>query len=117
MHMPVGLRATANGVELKFSDALDATLSVDAGNFSIAQWNYRWTTNYGSDSWSVADPEKKGEDTVDVKSAKLSADGKTVMLETQPLQPVMQMRIKYNLQTATGAPLKQEIYNTINRAK
>lgn len=115
--MPVGIVATANGVELRFSDALDAKLSVDAGNFSIAQWNYRWTTNYGSDPWSVEDPQKKSEDIVEVKSAKLSADGKTVMLETQPLQPVMQMRIKYNLQTVNGTPLKQEIYNTINRAK
>ncbi|MBC8001347.1 MAG: hypothetical protein H7X97_02050 [Opitutaceae bacterium] len=117
MNMPVGLRTTASGIELRFSDALDAKSSVDVENFSIAQWNYRWATNYGSDSWSVADPQKKGEDTVEVKSAKLSADGKSLVLETQPLQPVMQMRVKYNLQTARGAPLKQEIYNTVNRAK
>jgi hypothetical protein len=52
-----------------------------------------------------------------VKSAKLSADGKTVFLETAPLRPVMQMRIKYAIEAAAGSPLRQEIFNTINRLK
>ena len=52
-----------------------------------------------------------------MKSAKLSSDGKAVFLETQPLQPVMQRRIKFDLETAAGTAIRQEIYNTINRLK
>jgi hypothetical protein len=117
LQQPVALHVEPNGIRLTFGSPLDPTSANDPGNYGLAQWNYRWTSTYGSDSWSVADPDKKGEDPVEVKSAKLSPDGKTVFLETAPLQPVMQMRIKYALETADGTALRQEIYNTINRVK
>ena len=107
----------ANGIEIHFGVPLNPALANEADNYSVTQWNYRWSSDYGSDSYSVLNPNHKGQDTVAVKSAKLSPDGKTVFLETQPLQPVMQMRIKFVLETAAGVPLRQEIYNTINRVK
>ena len=117
LQQPVALHVRTNGVELTFGAPLNRALAGDVANYGVAQWNYLRTSTYGSDSWSVADPKKKGEDEVTVKSAKLSADGKTVFLETQPLQPVMQMRVKYSLETADGAALNQEVFNTINRLK
>ncbi len=117
LQQPVALHIRTNGVEITFATPLNPALARDVANYGVAQWNYLRTSIYGSDSWSVADPKKKGEDEVAVKSAKLSADGRTVFLETQPLQPVMQMRVKYSLETADGALLNQEIFNTINRVK
>ena len=104
-----------DGIEVKFTDALDEASANDLQNYSIEQWNYKWTKNYGSPEFSVADPEKKGRDKVEVKSARLGADRKTVFLEIPDLKPVMQMRIKFNLKAADGAPISTEIHNTINR--
>ncbi len=50
-----------------------------------------------------------------MKSAKLSADGKSVFLETDPLQPVMQMEIKYSLNAADGATMKNQLWLTLNK--
>ena len=49
-----------------------------------------------------------------VKSVKLLPDGKTVFVEIPDLKPVMQMKIKFALNAADGAPVNWEIYNTIN---
>jgi hypothetical protein len=49
-----------------------------------------------------------------VDSAKLLDDGRTVYLELESIEPVMQMAITCQLKSADGADLKQTIYNTIN---
>jgi hypothetical protein len=48
---------------------------------------------------------------------KLSADRKTVTIETGPLKPVMQMAIEMHLRTADGNDMEWEIDNTINKVK
>ena len=115
LRMPTELRVRRNGIEIGFSDPLDRSTAGDAENYSIEQWNYRWTEKYGSDDYSVASPEKKGRDRVEVRAATLSPDGKRVLLEIADLKPVMQMKIKFALKSADGAPVEWEIYNTINR--
>jgi hypothetical protein len=49
-----------------------------------------------------------------VKSVRLSKDHKSVFLEIPGIKPVMQMEIQYNIDTADGASIEQEIYNTIH---
>src|SRR5262249_20617583 len=56
--------------------------------------NYLYTENYGSPDFSVANPKKQGRDPVEIASAKVSPDGKTVTLAIPGLKPVMQMLIK-----------------------
>ena len=63
----------------------------------------------------MADPNRKGHDSVQIRSVKLGPDGRTVFLEIPDLQPVMQMKIKCNLKAADGAPVAAEIFNTINK--
>ena len=63
----------------------------------------------------MADPRRPGHDPVPIRSAKLLPDGKTVFLELPQLKPVMQMKIRFRLKAADGAPVEQEIYCTINR--
>lgn len=115
VRLPVGWHAHANGITLTFSQPLDRAAAEDAGSYALRQWNYRYASAYGSKDWSVANPQKEGRDDVVVKSAKLSADGKSVFLETDSLQPVMQMEIKYSLNTADGAALKNQLWLTLNK--
>ncbi len=115
LHMPNELHVRSNGIEIGFTDPLDRASAEDLQNWSVAQWNYLWSDKYGSDDYSVANPQTKGRDTLDVRSAKLSSDHKHVLLEIADIKPVMQMKIKFAIQAADGAPVAWEIFNTINQ--
>ena len=115
LHMPSALHVARNGVEITFTSPLDAGVATDAGNYSVEQWNYIWSGNYGSPEVSVSQPGEKRHDQVEVRTVRLSSDRKTVFLEIPDLKPCDQMRIKFNLAAADGAPVSQEIYNTIQR--
>jgi hypothetical protein len=114
LRLPVGIRVHANGVRLTFSEALDAKTATDPGSFGVEQWNYRHTKEYGSEEYSVLDPEKVGHDPVPVSAVRLLADGRSVLVEMPDLKPVHSMWIRYNLQAADGAPLRGNLYHTIN---
>ncbi|HWE97388.1 MAG TPA: DUF6797 domain-containing protein [Tepidisphaeraceae bacterium] len=105
-----------DGIDLTFTVPLDPKSAADAENYSAEWWNYRWTARYGSDEYKVSDPKQKGREALDIKSAKLSADGKTVSLEIPGLKPVMQMAIKLNVDAADKSPIRLEVDQTINVA-
>jgi hypothetical protein len=112
--MQDSLRVTNKGIHIGFTAPLDEETAGDVDNYSIEQYNYRWTKAYGSPDFKVSDPEEKGRDPVEIQAVKLSADKKSVFLEVADLQPVMQMRIKMNIKGADGTELPKEIANTIN---
>ena len=114
-HTPLELHALKDGLQIKFTGELDAASATDLASYAIEQWNYNYSGNYGSPEFSVADPKVKKHDKVEVKSARLAKDKKTVMLEIPGLQPVNQMKIKMSLKAADGTEIKQEIYNTIHK--
>ena len=62
----------------------------------------------------MTDPSKKGRENINITSAKLSADGKTVTLTIEDLRPVMQQAIKWDLKAKDGTKLTQEIQHTIH---
>lgn len=113
--LPTALRVAKDAITLTFPVALDRNAAVDPQNFAISQWNYKWHSTYGSPDVSVADPKKNGRDPVEVSAAQLSADGRSVTLKVPGLQPVMQMLIKLNLQTADGAPISSQVAHTIHQ--
>lgn len=115
VNLPMAMKVRSDGIELTFTDELDRKSAEDSDNFSIEQWNYRWTKNYGSAHYSVANPKRKGQDEVDVWESSLSEDGKTVFLEIENLEPVMQMQISYTLKSKTGEELRNSVWLTINR--
>jgi hypothetical protein len=115
LNMPTALHVHKSAIAITFSDPLEPTTARDPANYSIQQWNYRWTKNYGSKHYSVKDPSKEGHDDVEITSADLAPDNKTITLHIPTLQPVMQMKIDLNLKSATGQPIKQTLHNTINR--
>ncbi len=112
--MQNGLHITDKGIRIDFTAPLDASVAADAANYSIIQYNYRWTKDYGSDKYKVSDPQQKGSDKVEIKAAQLSTDKKSVFLEIDGLQPVMQMEIKMNIKGADGSPVPDRIGHTIN---
>jgi hypothetical protein len=115
VHTPLALHALKDGLQIQFTGELDAAAATDPANYSIEQWNYTYSGNYGSPEFSVTDPAVKKHDPVEIESARLAADKKTVLLEIPGLRPVNQMKIKLSLKAADGTAINQEIYNTIHR--
>jgi hypothetical protein len=108
------LRVTNKGLHIGFTNPVDPKTAADAENYSVEQYNYRWTEAYGSPDFKPSDPEKKGRDPVEIKSVKVSPDNRSVFLEIEGLAPVDQMRVKMNLKSADGKDLPGELVNTIN---
>jgi hypothetical protein len=109
---PSQLNVKPNGVNVTFTGEIDPATASDAGNYSVRQWNYKWSSAYGSGEYKT--DGSKGMETVDVKSAKLAADRKSVFLEIDGVKPVDQMEITFNVKSASGATIPDRILSTIN---
>jgi hypothetical protein len=114
IRMPTEFHVKPGELVMTFSDPVDSSVAADPDNWNIEQWNYIFRFEYGSPDMSVADPKKKGHDTVDIDSIEVSPDKKTVTLKIKDLKPVMQMKILMKIKSADGTPMDWEIDNTIN---
>lgn len=115
MYLPTELAVHADGIRLAFSQPLDQASALNPKRYRVEQWNYRWSSDYGSQRWSVAEPSKIGQDAVAVQSVRLLPDGKSVFLRIKDLKPVMQMQLHFELAASDGQPLAGDIFNTIHR--
>ena len=112
--LPDGIHVEKDGIRLSFTSPLDPKTANDEQSFGVEQYNYKWSAKYGSSKYKVSNPAQVGADEVEVKSARLMEDHKSVFLEIPHLRPVMQMAIKINLDSAAGAPVECEVDATIN---
>ncbi|MAE63633.1 MAG: hypothetical protein CMJ18_05125 [Phycisphaeraceae bacterium] len=126
---PHKLRVTERGVYLTFTCALDPELANDTESYAVKHWNYVWGPQYGSPEVSADQPDPeilekalkkelhsyKKHDTLEVKSATLQLDGRTVFLHLPGIKPVMQMHIKCDLESKDGEEVRFDIWNTINK--
>ena len=101
-------------VRLTFTQPLDREYAADPESYSVKRWNYDRSEKYGSPELSLADPTKEGRDDVEIQDAKLSADGRTVILEIADLKPVMQQSIQFDIKARDGTEIRQYIQHTIN---
>ncbi len=114
LYLPESVHAHENGLRIRFTQALDPEAAGDVSNFNVHRWNYRWNREYGSEYYSVENPDLMGEDEVNVTSASVSDDGMEIFLEIPGMVPVMQMRISYDLRASDGTPMQQEMYNSVH---
>ena len=117
LHVPVEYSVSKKGVSLTFSEPLDKEIGGDAESYAAEMCNYRRTRGYGSRDYLVSDPKKQGRDKLEITGAKLSNDGRTVLLQMPKLQKCMTLRIQYNLKGSKGERVKSEINCTVNVLK
>ena len=115
VHLPVEMHAVAGGLRLRFLEPLDKEIAQDGDSWAAEQWNYLYSKEYGSKEWSAVQPSVEGHDALDIKSIRMSDDGRAVTLDIPQLRPVMQLRLRYSLRGADGTPVKGEIDSTIHR--
>lgn len=104
--LPVGLKARPHGIEIAFTDSLDAATAADPNNYAIKVWGLKRSQNYGS--------KHIDEHPLPVAKAALAADGKTVRLDIPNLAPTWGMAIEYRLQGRDGRAIRGTIHNTIH---
>ena len=83
---PVSFEARENGVMITFSGPLPG-LKPEARDWFAQAWNYRYGPAYGSDEWSVRNPDTSGHDVLEITSVHVTGKGKRIFLEIPQLQP------------------------------
>lgn len=106
VHLPIGLSARKQGMQLTFSGALHPEAATDAGRYVVKIWSLKRTANYGSKHYD--------ERTLAIKAVKLGDDGRTVTIELPEIQPTWCMSIEYKLVGTEGEPVNGLIHNTIH---
>ncbi len=114
VHLPTGVGTLKNGLMLTFSDPLDRDSAEDPDNYFAEQWNITYRQEYGSPEFKISNPKEEGRDPVDIESATLMEDGRTVFLEIPTIQPVSQLSLSYTLTAKDGTKLDQTYVHTIH---
>ena len=115
VYMPTKAHAAQNGLRLTFGSPLDPQSANDPANYAVELWNYRYSGDYGSPEFSVKSPGQQAHDRLEVKTAQLGADKRTLFLEIPGLATADQYSVKYGLQAADGTELRSEIIGTIHQ--
>ncbi|MFO0800236.1 MAG: DUF6797 domain-containing protein [Gemmataceae bacterium] len=114
LDVPTAMAVEGDTIHLTFTRPLDAKAAADNDRYQGSAWNYRWSGDYGSKRWKPSDPTTEGVDAVPLRSAALSADGKTLTIRFEKLSQVMQMHVGYNLTATDGRPVVGSVYLTIH---
>lgn len=110
---PVAYATHRDGMTVTFGQPLDRELAEDVESWSADRWNYVWSEVYGSPEFKPSSPGTEGRDPVEILSAKLLPDGRSVRLRFEIL-PAMVTRLQYNLDTAKGDLVRGEFPFTVH---
>ncbi|MFT4547446.1 MAG: hypothetical protein ACI8XO_004006 [Verrucomicrobiales bacterium] len=105
-HLPVGLKATKDGMILTFTEKINPMSATQASNFKVKTWGLKRTKNYGSKHYD--------EHAVKVESVTVLDDGKSVLLRMPEIAPTWSMEIQYKLKGADGKDFTGTIHNTVH---
>lgn len=105
-HVPVGLKAHTQGVDLVFAAPLDPASAATVANLTVTTWSLVRSEKYGSPRSNVK--------TLAIAATRLSPDGKTLRLALPEIAPTHQMEIRYDLKGAAGETVVGTLENTIH---
>lgn len=105
-HVPLALHAAKGALSVTFSDAIDAA-SVKPDSFALKVWTLKRSASYGSQHY--------GEHPLEIQSARLSANARTVILDIPTLAPTQCYELKINLQSPGSVPITRSLHGTIHQ--
>jgi hypothetical protein len=114
-HLITDAEVVKGGILLRFNFKLDGIDAQKISGYDISQWNYKWTSHYGSAHYSVRNPGKEGEDKLPVTTATVKDNGYSVFLEIPGMSPAENLRLRFEVKGADGASVKNSVYLTINK--
>jgi azurin len=111
VQLPIAYHAHQNGVLLSFTLPLDrAVAEAPKGHFAQA-WKYRYGPAYGSPELSPRHPGIPGHDPLEIRSASVLGDGRSLFLEIPDLQPVGQLHL--HVRVDDGPP--HDLFATVHK--
>ncbi|MEM7013250.1 MAG: DUF6797 domain-containing protein [Verrucomicrobiota bacterium] len=113
--LPRDLRSSKEGVLLKFDFELDPTIATFLPNYKLDRWNYKRTSGYGSGHFKL--DGSPGQENLQVSSAYLSEDKKSVFIGVPDMQPCETLRLTYRLPKATETPQIKTVFLTVHELK
>ncbi len=105
-YVVTGLHARKGGIDLEFSDPLDAKTVGNVANFKLTTWSLLRSEKYGSSRLNVKE--------LKVAGVRLGEDRMKLTLLLPEIEPVQQMEIHYELKGADGAAVIGTLENTIH---
>jgi putative heme-binding domain-containing protein len=108
--LPTAFHVHQNGVLLTFAEPLDPELATNPQQQFAQVWNYRYSSAYGSAEYAPSHPGVVGHERLEIASAHLLSDGRSLFLELPELQPVNQLHLRLRV----GAPQPIDLFATIN---
>lgn len=112
--MPIAMQSLPNGVALTFTGDLDRRSAEEPSNYQLEGWNYKWSAAYGSPEYKPSVAGQVGRDDVEIKSATLLEDNRTIFLEIPSLKPVDQLSVGYTMFARDGQTIDQSVILTLN---
>ncbi|MEM7143900.1 MAG: DUF6797 domain-containing protein [Verrucomicrobiota bacterium] len=109
------VKVRPNGLRLDFNFKLDPEAAQKKQAYNLIQWNYLWSTNYGSKQFSLENEWEEGKDEVEIERVVLNKDGRSVFLKIPGLKPVNQVELNLAIPSADGSTLEEQAYLTINK--
>ena len=110
LRLPSGFHAHENGILLEFTDTLDSDIAENVQQHFAQVWNYLYSGAYGSLEYSPGHPGTTGHDLLEIKSAHVLDDGRSLFLEIPDLQPVNQLYLRLNAFDGHGSDLFMTIH-------
>jgi hypothetical protein len=107
MVIPVGIKATKQGIELTFTDELDPKSVADTAHYTVKTWDLLRSRKYGS--------KHLNEQTLTVTQAKLGQDKKSILLTIPAIKPTWGMEIQYQIKDKRGTIREGLVQNTIHQ--
>jgi hypothetical protein len=107
MHIPIGIKATSQGIELSFTDKLDAGSAAQISNYTVKTWDLLRSRKYGSQHYN--------EQTLEVTKAVLGKDKKSIQLTLPEIKPTWVMEIQYQVKDERGNDIEGLVQNTIHQ--
>ncbi|MBT5813358.1 MAG: c-type cytochrome [Opitutales bacterium] len=108
--LPVEIIPMKQGILLGFDIQLDRDNAINPNNYSLSNWSYRRTYQYGSGQYKANG--EAGVDWLSPSSAYLSKDRKKIFIGIPEIKPVMQLRIGWSLATEDGKAFEENAYTT-----
>ncbi|WP_221392890.1 DUF6797 domain-containing protein [Dyadobacter sp. NIV53] len=103
------------GVTLKFNFKLDAETVRNISGYELNQWNYKWTSRYGSAHYSVKNPEIEAEDSLTLTEVILRDDNKTIFLNIPDISEANTLRVRFKVNGEDGVKINDTVYMTIQK--
>ncbi len=97
VQIPTGFHTHENGILLTFAEPIDAEIASDVSRHFAQCWNYRYSGAYGSPEYSPSHPGVAGHDPLEITSAHVLPDGRSLFLEIPDLQPVSQLHLRLHV--------------------